>query len=164
MSHYRLPSRTVTGVALIVAPLVGVGLKMVSAGWTLMFLMFGPIIVLVAGYIVQVVIAAQGFLGKQDLFGDARDRATTAAWATSVSSVLVGVFFPDGTDGGYGSTFQKWLGSYGPNGDAVHAATDAWSEWLAIGLTAIWVVSYVWLFVEWVVASRRRKADARSTT
>lgn len=161
MDHSSSPLRVATGVTLIAAPLIGAGLKMLSAGWTLVFIMFGPIVVLAAGYIVQVVIAAQGFLSKSNLFGNARGRATTAAWVTSTSFVLVGIFFPDGTDGGYGSTFQKWLGSYGPSAEAVHAATDSWSEWLAIGLTVIWVASYIWLFVEWVMALRRRKAKAR---
>ena len=162
MKPSRDPQQVLAGVALIVAPLLGAGLKMLSAGWTIMFLMFGPVVILLAGYVVQIIIAAQGFLSSGDLFGSARGRATLAAWVTSVAVVGVGIFFPDGTDGPRGSTFQKWLGSYGPNAEAVHAATDIWSEWLAIALTVVWVASYVWLLVEWIAALRRRKSKVRS--
>lgn len=146
-----------TGITLVVTPLMGAALKMLTAGWTLVFLMFGPVVVLFAGYVVQIVIASQGFLASSDLFGVARPRATAAAWITSVAVVGVGVCFPDGTDAGYGSTFQKWLGAYGPNAQVVHAATDAWSDWVGIVFAAVWVISYIWLFVEWILALRVRK-------
>ena len=158
MNYTRSPMQIATGITLIAAPLLGVAFKMLTAGWALVFLMFGPVIILVAGYVVQVVIASQGFLASSDLFGVARPRATAAAWITSVSVVAVGVFFPDGTDAAYGSTFQKWLGAYGPNAQVVHAATDAWSDWIGIVFAAAWVISYIWLFVEWILALRVRKS------
>ena len=163
MQTSRTPFDVLTGIVLIVGPLVAVALKSFSFGWLMVMLMFGPIFVLIAGYIVQVIIAIQGFLVRRDLFGRARKRATIAAWVTTLAFVTVGIFFPDGGDSGYGSTFQTWLGAYGPNADAVHAATDSWSD--AVGLIAalIWIAAFVWLFVEWVRALvlRRRGATGR---
>ncbi len=158
MDYTRSPMQAATGITLVVTPLMGAALKMLTAGWALVFLTFGPVIILVAGYVVQVIIASQGFLASSDLFGVARPRATAAAWITSVAVVGVGVFFPDGTDAGYGSTFQEWLGAYGPNAQVVHAATDAWSDWVGIVFAAVWVISYIWLFVEWILALRVRKS------
>ncbi len=150
--------KTSTGVVLIVAPLLGAGLKLISAGYTVFFLLYGPVVILAFGYVAQVFVAFQGFLSGSDLFGFSRVRATIAAWITSISVVATGLLFSDGTDAGYGSTLQKWLGSYGPNAQVVHDATDAWSDWLGIVAAGLWIVSYVWLLAEWIWARARRKA------
>ncbi|MGD9606722.1 MAG: hypothetical protein AB7V10_04475 [Leucobacter sp.] len=162
-------SLKITGLALIILPLVAMGLKMFSFGWMMVMLMFGPVFVLVIGYVLQIMIAAQGFLSRKALFaeGPARKRATAAAWLTSVAVVLVGVFMPDGGDIGYGSTLQVWLGAYSGDYEVVeslHQATDRLTEvatWIA-GL--VWVVAFLWLVVEWMAALVRRGRARRASS
>ncbi|MFT4231968.1 MAG: hypothetical protein QM606_04215 [Leucobacter sp.] len=160
MPSARTPLSALTGIVLIVAPLLAMGLKLVSFGWTMVFLLFfGPILVLIAGYAMQIVIAVQGFLSTRALFGAARVRATIAAWLTSLGAIVLGVFMMDGGDSDYGSTFQVWLGAYGPNGDAVHASTDGLTSTVGMVSGLVWAAGFVWLTVEWMVAlSRRRRA------
>ncbi|RGE20088.1 hypothetical protein [Leucobacter sp. wl10] len=160
MPSSRNPLSVITGVALIVAPLVAWGLKLVSGGWMVFVIIFGPILVLLAAYALQIVIAAQGFLSKRELFGAARLRATLAAWLTSLCVLALGIFMPDGGDTDYGSTLQVWMGAYGPNSDAVHAATDDLTAIAALLSAVLWVGAFVWLFVEWVVALGRRRRSA----
>ncbi len=151
-------SKTI-GVLLIVAPLLGLALKMFSFGWMMFFVIFGPIFIMVAGYVVQVIIAAQGFLSKKNLFGAGLRRAVIAALTTSIGIVLLGIFMQDGGDSGYGSTLQVWLGSYGEHADAVHAATDGLTNVVSIVAAIAWVGGFLWLFAEWLFAlGRRRRA------
>ncbi|MFA5608022.1 MAG: hypothetical protein WDA07_12660 [Leucobacter sp.] len=155
-------SRILVGVVLIVAPLLAVVLKSFSFGWMIVFLLFGPIFLLIAGYALQIVIAIHSFMSKKHLHGTHLRRASIAAWVTSVGIVVLGIFMPDGGDMYWGSTFQAWLGAYGPNADAVHAATDGWSDWVAVVAVAVWLVGYVWLLVEWVVALVQRSRAKRA--
>ncbi|NLA64370.1 MAG: hypothetical protein GX862_00230 [Leucobacter sp.] len=164
MHTSRTPLAIVTGLALILAPLIGWAFKLISIGWFVVIVMFGPIVLLVAGYIVQIIIASQGFLSRRPLFGARQRLATIAAWLTSVAVVLLGIVMPDGGDAYYGSTLQLWLGAYGPNGDAVHQATTGLNDTLFVICTLVWLGGFVWLVVEWVIAlvrrSRERKAAA----
>src|SRR5690554_4626798 len=82
----------------------------------------GPIVILIIGYILQIVIAAQGFLSRRNLFGERAHAASVAAWISSIGVVLLGILLPDGGDSHYGSTLQVWLGAHGDNAAAVHAA------------------------------------------
>lgn len=152
----------ITGIALIVLPLVGLGLKTFSFGWMMVIVLFGPVLVLLAGYALQLVIAIQGFLSRGGAIplGPTRRRATIAAWVTSIGIVALGIFMPDGGDVGYGSTFQVWLGAYSsPDSEALHAATDGPNGVLAWLAAIAWIGGYVWLFVEWVIGlSQRRRA------
>ena len=76
-------SARITGIALIVLPLIALLLKTFSFGWMMVFIIFGPIFVMVIGYVLQVIAAAQGFLSKKGLFDAARlKRATIAAWVS----------------------------------------------------------------------------------
>jgi hypothetical protein len=68
---------------------------------------------------------------------------------------------PDGGDAYFGSTFQVWLGAYGPNADAVHAATDGLNSVVATAAAALWLAAFAWLVVEWIVALVRRRRLAR---
>lgn len=153
---------TIAGIALIVAPLIALGLKFFSFGWMMVMLMFGPVFVLLAGYIFQIVIAAQGYLMPRSpvRVTSVRRRAVTAAWLTSAGIMLLGIFMPDGGDSGYGSTLQVWLGaySYGDGVDAMHAATDGLNDILALVAALLWLGGYVWMIVEWAIgiAQRRR--------
>lgn len=155
------PRSTVVGVLLMVAPLLALVVKSFSFGWMMVLVLFGPIVVLIAGYFVQVVIASQGFLSKRDLFGAARRRATAAAWTTSIGVVLFGLFAPDGGDASYGSTLQMWLGAGGANALAVHEATDGINDVGASLTAAAWIGGFIWLFIEWIVAISRRRQAAR---
>ncbi|MFV0435536.1 MAG: hypothetical protein ACK5LO_16370 [Leucobacter sp.] len=154
---------TATGVLLIAAPLIAVVLKLFSFGWLMVILIMGPVLLLLAGYVVQVVIAAQGFLSRRALFGEPRGRARTraliAAWLTSIGVMLAAIFAPDGGDSGYGSTLQVWMGVYGPNADAVHSATDALNDALFSVTALAWLAGFVWLFVEWIIALVRRRRE-----
>ncbi|WP_053385355.1 hypothetical protein [Leucobacter celer] len=161
MLSSRTPLSTLTGVALIVVPLLAWALKSFSTGWMVVIIILGPILVLLAGYALQIVIAAQGFFSKRELFGAARLRATIAAWLTSLGVLVLGVFMPDGGDAYFGSTFQVWLGAYGPNADAVHAATDGLNSVVATAAAALWLAAFAWLVVEWIVALVRRRRLAR---
>ncbi len=147
----------ITGIALIVLPLVALGLKMLSFGWMMLFVIFGPIFVMAIAYVLQIFIAAQGFFSKKDLFGPARKRATIAAWTSLIGFLVLGLTMPDGGDGVWGSTLQVWLGAYGENGDAVHAATDGLTTVLAYVSGVAWVVGWLWLAVEWVGAHAQRR-------
>lgn len=146
-AHSRL-----TGIALIVLPLVALGLKMFSFGWMMVFVIFGPIFVMAIAYVLQIVIAAQGFLSKKDLLGPSRKRATIAAWMSLIGFLVLGLTMPDGGDTGWGSTLQVWLGAYGESADAVHTATDTLTTVLAYVAAAAWVIGWVWLAIEWVGA------------
>jgi len=159
----------VTGLALIVLPILAVILKFFSFGWMMFFVIYGPIVLMVGGYILQVVIAAQGFLARRPLWtGGARTRAVIAAWSTSVAVVLVGIFMPDGGDTGYGSTFQVWLGAYsgGPHVEAMHDATDGLSAAISYAAGVVWVLAFFWLVIEWIIGltvrSRRSRSDVLS--
>jgi len=162
MPSSRTPLSTLTGIVLIVVPILAWALKLFSFGWMMLFVLFGPILVLLAGYALQIVIAAQGFLSKRELFGAAKPRAMIAAWTTSLGVLVLGVFMPDGGDMYFGSTFQVWLGAYGPNSNAVHAATDGLNSVVATVAALVWIAGFVWLKVEWIVALIRRRRSAPS--
>ena len=153
-------SARITGVALIVLPLIALLLKTLSFGWMMVFIIFGPIFVMAIGYVLQIVVAAQGFFSRKGLFDPARlKRATIAVWVSLAGLLVLSVTMPDGGDTGWGSTLQVWLGAYGENGEAVHAATDGLSTVLAYIGAIAWVVGWIWLMVEWIgaFAARRRQ-------
>lgn len=150
------PAQRAAGIALIVAPLVGIALKLFSFGWLMVLILMGPVLVLVLGYALQVAIAARGFLSARDSFGSRAKLARRAAWLTSGGFVLLCTTMIDGGDGPMGSTLQVWLGAHGPNADAVHATTDALTSVLAWVGAAAWLGGFVWLVIEWIVALRHR--------
>lgn len=159
-----------TGVLLLIAPLIAIALKLLSFGWMMVLIMMGPALLLIAGYVVQAVIAVQGFLSKRALFGGpgggvpvpARGRAAVAAWITSIGVMATAILTPDGSDSGYGSTLQLWLGSYGPDADAVHEATDTLNDTLFFIAAAVWVLGFVWQFVAWIMALVQRRRERRA--
>lgn len=164
MQYSRTPLAITTAIALIIAPLIGWAFKFLSLGWMIVIILMGPIVLLVIGYVLQIVIAGQGFFSGKDLFGAARKRATIAAWVTSISVILLGIVMPDGGDMWWGSTLQMWLGAYGPNADAVHAATDGLSDVLAVIVVLVWLASFVWLVIEWIAALVRRSRSRKLVT
>lgn len=160
MQTHPPTSARITGIALIVLPLIALLLKTFSFGWTMVFIIFGPIFIMAIGYVLQIIIAAQGFLSKKGLFEPARlKRAKIAAWLSLAGALVLGITMPDGGDTGWGSTLQVWLGVYGENGEAVHAATDGLTTVLSYLAAIAWVVGWIWLAVEWIgaFAARRRQ-------
>ena len=136
-------SARITGIALIVLPLIALLLKTFSFGWMMVFIIFGPIFVMVIGYVLQVIAAAQGFLSKKGLFDAARlKRATIAAWVSLAGALVLGITMPDGG-----------------NSEAVHAATDGLTAVLSSISAIAWVGGWIWLIVEWIgaFAARRRQ-------
>ena len=167
MPRSRSPLLVLTGIVLIVAPVIAVVLKCVSFGWMMVFLLFGPIYLFAAGYAVQVVIACQRCFAPRDPLVDqpaARLRIVCAAWLTSIGVILLGVFLPDGGDSTYGSTFQVLLGANDrfADRDALHAATDTLTASIAVLATAAWGWGYIWLFIEWIIWRSMRKRTRAS--
>lgn len=153
----------VTGLALIILPLVGLGLKMFSFGWLMVILIMGPVVVLLAGYIMQIVIAVQGFLSKKPLFAVQNKNAITAAWGTSIGIALLGFFMPDGGDAEMGSTFQIWLNAiFAPGTSDLIAPTTTINNVLASFVAAVWVIGYIWLFVLWIKARAAKRRSLRA--
>lgn len=162
MSRSRSPLLVLTGIVLIVAPVVAVVLKCVSFGWMMVFLLFGPMYLFAAGYVVQIIIACQMFFAQRDPLVDQRAaqmRIASAAWLTSVAVVVLAIFLPDGGDSTYGSTFQVWLSESErfPDQASLHAATDTATASVALIATAAWMWGYIWLFVEWIIWRGMRK-------
>jgi len=154
------PSATaiLTGVALIVLPLLGVLLKLFSVGWILVVIIVSALIplLLILGYALQVVIAATGFFSVRGPIQSTpvRRRATIAAWTTSIAWVVACVFLVDGGDVDQGSTFQVWFGLT-EDLSGGHTASDV-SSIVFLVAALVWLLAYVWLVVEWIVGWRLR--------
>ncbi len=157
-SHSRKPV-IAAGIALTVLPLLAVVLKLaVYPGWMmLVILIIG--IPLGLGYIIQVLIASIGMFRARGVFNrlpQAR-RGLTAAWVTSAGVLLAVFFLIDGGDsGGYGSAFTEILGiSSTPQGEQL-------STILFTIVAIIWVASWVWLVVEWILLMVKARREART--
>lgn len=143
------------GLALIIAPLVALIVKVFSFGW-MMFIVLSFSPVLIAGWAMVIVIAANGFLRAGGVLRTASGgaRAAIAAWATSVGVVLSAFFFVDGGDATYGSTFMYWTGQDGSD------AASSLSTTLFTIAAAVWLIGWVWVLVEWIRALvQRRRAQ-----
>jgi hypothetical protein len=140
------------GIALIVLPLVGVLFKVMWPGWYVLFLLFAAPF-LAIGYIVQLVISAQGFLWRRGVLraAPARRRALWAAWLTSGGAAVLGLFFVDGGDSSWGSAFMYIVGA--PSNTAVALLSYLFT---AIGAVA-WIGGWVWLLIEWIAGLVRRR-------
>lgn len=147
------------GIALIALPVVAFGVKLFSFGW-LMFVLIAVGLFLFAGYVLQVVIAATAFIPAN---GAARvtsggGRAIVAAWLTSVAVVLAAFFLVDGGDTAesVGSTFMFAFGLGGST------AAGEVSTVLFLVFAAVWLLAWVWLVVEWIVALVAKRSAARA--
>ncbi len=146
-----------TGIALVVLPLVALALKLASAGWMVVAIIWTAPVWLI-GYGLQVAVAASGYLGGRAALreGTGARRALIAAWATSIAVVLVGIFLVDGGDSGdWGSTFMLAAGLAG-DGDAADVSSG-----IFVIAASVWIAGWLWLVVEWVVALVRRRRAAR---
>ncbi len=148
-------------IVLIAAPWVAWGLKLFSFGWITIALVWTvvPILLLIGGYVVQLVIAIQGFLGRRPAFafvpGDWRGVA--AALATSFGVLLTGFTLVDGGDVSWGSTLMY---AFGAASDP--AAADV-SNGLGVLGIVLWIGGWIWLAVEWIVALAARGRASRAT-
>lgn len=148
MAHSRLLA---AGLALIIAPILGVALRILAPGWLLMFLMIA-LIVLVPAYVLQVVIAATGFLSRRAVFVLAPNarRGVAAAWVAALSPLVAGFFALDVNDGGApASPFLQLIGA-GYEGEAL-------VNGIAVVAVVAMVGGWTWLLVEWIIALRARR-------
>lgn len=155
-AHPVSPSRAAlaaVGIALIVLPIVALGLKFIAPGWLLVMLMFASPVLLL-GFALQVIIAISGFLIPRALFASATAarRATIAGWVTAWSSVLAVLFLVDGGDSGdWGSLVMYMFGA------ANNVAFSDVSTFIAFFFAAVLVAGWVWLTVEWIRALVQRR-------
>ena len=149
-----------TGIVLIVAPILATVLKIAFPGWFLVIIVLtGTIVLLAAGFVVQIVIAATGFLSARAVFGGALGqpvapgarRAVIASWVTSIALLLTVFFLPEGGDSSYGSIFAILVGA-----ESNTAVNDV-SSILFFIAGIVWVGGWVWLLVEWIRAIRARR-------
>ena len=153
------------GLALIILPVVAITIKtFVYAGWGMLFILIIGI-GLLAGYALQVVIAATAMLRAHGVFRrmPGAKRGVAAAWITSVGAVLTASFMIDGGDDGrFGSLFTVLTGtSSTPQGQEMSAAGFGF-------FCAAWIGGWIWLVCEWIVllvrARRERKNAEGSAT
>ena len=162
-SHTSIPRSdvplTVTAIAMIVLPLVALAIKLTWVGWMVFFLLFASPL-LVIGYVMQVIIAATGFLGRRAAFRTSagRARAVTAAWLTSGAAVVTAFFFVDGGDMSWGSAFMYVVG--GESDSALGSLSSA----VALVSAIVWIGGWCWLLAEWIVALAARRRSASSST
>ena len=145
---------TITGLALIIVPLLALAVKVASFGWFMVIALW-PLyipVLLLGGWVMQIIIASTGFFGRRALLAGRRGatRAIIAAWVTSAGVLLVALFLVDGGDSSWGSTFMYWTGTASDTG------VSAISEVLC-GIAMIpWIGGWLWLLVEWIAAHVQR--------
>lgn len=137
----------VTGVLLLVLPIVALGVKFIVPGLLMMVVLYGGIL-LGGAYVLWAVMVASGFFGRRAAFSfvNAR-RARIAGWVHGATLVLFPFFLSDGSDSAWRSPFMLLAPSVTADASDVLAA--------AAGMVAM--ASYVWFFVEWVLAVRVKR-------
>ena len=156
---YADAALTIAGWAAILAPLVGLALKFVSAGW-LLVVMVWTFPVWILGYALVVVAAAHGMLRRKGALRapDAvRRRAVIWALAASIGVVLVGLTIIDGGDTAesIGSALTRMFGA---DGDSALADT---SSAIVAPAVAAWLIGSIALVVEWIAALVRRRRQSK---
>jgi len=149
---------TLTGLALLILPALALLLKLGSLGW-MVFALFVTAPLWILGYAVQVAVAISGYFSTRGALrdGPAATRGLVYSWATSIAVVCVGFFLVDGGDSGdWGSTFMLWTGLAGDSG-----AADV-STAIFMLAVFVWLVTWVCLVVEWILALVRRRRASRA--
>ena len=158
-SRVSAASAVLAGLALILFPLLGVAAKLVYPGWMLVIALWYGGLLLLPGYIVQIVIAATGLLGSRGVLRRAKGawRSITAAWVTSVGILGVGLFLIDGGDDGRSESAMTVLLGMTDSPDAKDL-----SMVLALIFGFLWLAGWAYLVIEWIVqlvlARRARRA------
>jgi len=135
------------GLALILFPLLGLAAKLVYPGWMLVIaIWFGWL--LLPGYIIQIVVAANGLLRRNGVLRRARGawRTITAAWVTSAGILGVGLFLIDGGDDGRSESAMTVLLGMTDSPDAKELSTI-----LALIFGFLWLAGWAYLVIEWIV-------------
>lgn len=147
------PAAVAAGVALIALPLVALIVKFITPGWFLFFVFLYGIFLLL-GYAVQIAIAVTGMFTARAAFVTAPGgiRGIVAAWCTSIAGVLVPFFLVDGGDSGESASPFTLLTGLG----SVDGADDV-SMILCYVSGLVWLATWAWLVVEWIVALIRRR-------
>ena len=144
-------ANTVTGVGMIVLPLIAIAVKFITPGWMLLILLYAGI-ALAAFYVFLVVMAASGFFGRRAAFSFVNPtRARIAGWGHGLSVVLFMFFLVDGGDNDDWSS--PFITVFGLDRDAFAGVTETLTGvffFAAIGF-------YLWLVVEWVLALRVKR-------
>lgn len=144
-------ANTATGVAIIVLPIIAIGVKLITPGWMLVILFYAGII-LGAGYVFLVVMAASGFFGRRAAFAFVNPvRGRIAGLGYGVTLVLFMFFLVDGGDNDDWSS--PFITVFGLDREAYSDLTGGLagvSFFVAIGC-------YVWLIVEWGLALRAKR-------
>lgn len=135
------------GLALILFPLLALAAKLVFPGWMLVLAIWSSWMLL-PGYIVQIVVAANGLLRRNGVLRRAARgwRAIIAAWVTSIGILGVGSFLIDGGDDGRAESAMTVV--FGLTGSV--QAGDV-SMILALISGFLWLAGWVWLVVEWII-------------
>lgn len=143
---------TIAGIALIVVPLIAVGVKTASFGWYMVlaiWTLYVPALLLL-GWILQITVAATACFGRRARFaGRNRGRAIAAAWTTSLGVLAFALCLVDGGDTTWGSTLMYWTGTAGDDAVGTLSTVLAWAALVA------WIGGWVWLVVEWIMALTR---------
>ncbi len=145
------PANTITGIAIIVLPIIALAVKLITPGWMMVILFYAGIF-LGAGYVFLVVMASTGFFGKRAAFAFVSPtRARIAGWGHGLSVVLFMFFLVDGGDNDDWSS--PFITVFGLDRDLFSDLTSA----LAIGAFFAAIGFYVWLIVEWAIALRVKR-------
>lgn len=143
------------GVVTIVAPLLGVALKLPTGGWLMVILLLSGLL-WAGGYIVLVLAVSLGMLRRRGPLraGGARIRSMIWALMTSIGVVVLGFTLVDGGDTreSIQSTLTLLLGSPESPSPA-HSVSEA-IGWVAAGA---WAIGYLGLVVEWIAATARAR-------
>ena len=144
-------ANTAIGVAIIVLPIIAILVKLITPGWMLVILFYAGII-LGAGYVFLVVMAASGFFGPRAAFAFVNPlRGRIAGLGHGYSLVLFMFFLADGGDDGtWSSPFITVLRL-----DAAAAAST--TELFTVVFLFAALGCYVWFVVEWVLALRVKR-------
>ncbi|WP_309129509.1 hypothetical protein [Microbacterium sp.] len=156
----RVPraSAVIAGLALIVLPPLAVLLKLsVFPGWMMVLAIWSSPLLLI-GYAVQVVIAANALLRSRGVFSRtaAARRGLIAAWLTSIGVLAAAFFLVDGGDDGrYGSAFTELLGT-----SSTGTGETLSMQFFAV-CAALWLGGWLWLLFEWIVRLVKSRSARR---
>ena len=142
---------TLTGLAIILLPVIALAVKFITPGWMLVILFYAGIL-LAALYVFLVVMAASGFFGRRAAFSFvANRRGRVAGIGHGVGVLLFMAAIPDGGDDG--SWSSPIITVFGLDTESFGATTEALT---GVGLVVA-VACYLWFVIEWAIALRVKR-------
>jgi hypothetical protein len=144
-------ANTITGIAIIVLPVIAIAVKLITPGWMMVILFYAGII-LGAGFVFLIVMAATGFFGRRAAFAFVSPiRGRIAGLGHGVGVVAFMFFLVDGGDNDdWSSPFITVLGLDRDAFADLTGGLAAVALFLAIGC-------YIWFIVEWALALRVKR-------